>query len=65
MSLPTRYMLETVAPEQAFARRLVFANLWLFEPLVVRQLAKSGNPATIRTTTGAHHAQWRAKDNVL
>ena len=66
LSLPTRYMLETVAPEQAFARRLVFANLWLFEPLVVRQLA--GNPEThalIRTTMAPTMLSGGVKDNVL
>jgi len=48
---PTRRMLEFIGPEMAWSKRLVLANLWLFDPLVRRQLAASPlTNATIRTT---------------
>src|SRR5512132_3561902 len=36
---PTRAMFDFLAPEMSWTKKLVFANLWLFEPLVVSQLA--------------------------
>ena len=48
---PTRQMLEFLGPEMAWSKKLPLANLWLFEPLVKRQLAASYlTNATIRTT---------------
>jgi carboxypeptidase PM20D1 len=46
-----REMLEYLAPEMAFGRRVLMANLWLLAPVVVRVLsgAPSGN-ALVRTT---------------
>jgi carboxypeptidase PM20D1 len=55
-----------VGPKMPMDRRLIFANLWLFEPLVFRIL--SGTPsmnATIRTTTAPTMFHGGVKDNVL
>ena len=63
---PVRQMFETLGPEMSFFNRIVFANLWLFGPLVKSQLA--GSPRTnamIRTTTAATMIQGSAKENIL
>jgi carboxypeptidase PM20D1 len=66
LEAPTRQMLERVAPEFGFANRVVFANLWLTKPLVVRQLeATATTNAMVRTTTAATIFQAGTKDNVL
>ena len=55
-----------VGPKMPLDRRVIFANLWLFEPLVVHLL--SGTPsmnATIRTTTAPTVFRGGVKDNVL
>ncbi len=55
-----------LGPEMSFAPRLVFANLWLFKPLVVRMM--SGRPemaAMVRTTTAVTMFNAGIKDNVL
>lgn len=63
---PTRQLFERIAPELAFARRAVFANLWLTRPLVTRQLGASPTTdAMVRTTTAATVFQAGTKDNVL
>ncbi|MCP3143475.1 M20 family peptidase [Pyxidicoccus xibeiensis] len=62
----SRALFEFVGPEMPFGLRLVFANLWLFEPLVLRQL--EGQPSTnaaVRTTTAATMFEGSVKDNVL
>jgi len=51
LSGPTRQMFEFLGPEMAWAKRLPLANLWLFDPLVRKQLAASPlTNAVIRTT---------------
>ena len=51
LSGPTRRMLDFLGPEMAWAKRLPLANLWLFDPLVRKQLAASPlTNAVIRTT---------------
>lgn len=66
LSAPARLMLERVAPWQPWAKRLVFANLWLFEPLVIRELAgKPDTNALIRTTMAPTMLSAGVKDNVL
>lgn len=63
---PVQELFETLAPEMPFGQRLVMANLWLFEPLVVRQLGgESGANALIRTTTAPTMLEGSPKDNVL
>ena len=66
LGMPVRQMLEQVAPWQPFAKRMVFANLWLFEPLVLQQLAsKPETNALIRTTQAPTMLNAGVKDNVL
>lgn len=63
---PVEELFATVAPRMGFDRRLVLANLWLFEPLVVRQLAASpGTDALVRTTLAPTMLSGSVKDNVL
>ncbi|MDX2168410.1 MAG: M20 family peptidase [Deltaproteobacteria bacterium] len=57
---------EYLGPEMAFPLRVVFANLWLFGPLVERQLAASPQTnAAIRTTTAPTIFQGGVKENQL
>lgn len=63
---PVRELLTTVAAEMDFDRRMVLANLWLFEPLVLRELSSQpGTDALIRTTTAPTMLSASLKDNVL
>jgi carboxypeptidase PM20D1 len=50
---PTVEMLRALAPVQPFGRRLALANLWLFRPLVARQLLASPQMAPLVHTTTA------------
>ncbi|QIP14346.1 M20/M25/M40 family metallo-hydrolase [Spirosoma aureum] len=60
------HLLDYLASEVSFGQRIVFANQWLFAPLIEKTLAqtKSGN-ASIRTTTAPTIFRAGAKDNVL
>jgi carboxypeptidase PM20D1 len=59
-------MFERVGPVMPFAGRLVFANLWLFRPLVVRQLAAAPTMnAMVRTTTAVTILEGGIGENVL
>jgi len=55
-----------MGPELPLRQRLVFANLWLFGPLVERQMAlRPQTNAAIRTTTAPTIVQGGVKENVL
>ncbi len=57
---------ETLGPEANFAMKLVFANLWLLEPVLVSQLeAKPSTNASVRTTTAVTIFRAGVQDNVL
>lgn len=59
-------MFDYVGPEMTLGMRIVFANRWLFRPLVTRQLsATPGTNAAIRTTTAVTMIRGGIKDNVL
>lgn len=59
-------MFEHVGPEMPFTRRVVLSNLWLFAPLVERQLeAAPATNAMLRTTTAPTIFESGVKDNVL
>ena len=61
-----REMLLRVAPEMPFTMRFPLANLWAFQPVIVRALL--GNPRTaamLRTTTAATMVSGSPKENVL
>jgi carboxypeptidase PM20D1 len=59
-------MLSTLAPEMHGLNRVALSNLWLFEPLIRRQLTQipSAN-ALLRTTTAITVIRGGNKDNVL
>lgn len=62
----TRQMLTVLAPQMPFLKRAVIANLWLFEPLLVRQMIqKPRTAAYLRTTIAPTVFQAGTKDNVL
>jgi carboxypeptidase PM20D1 len=63
---PTRQMFDHIGREYPGLQRVLFANLWLTRPMVIRTLQK--NPATnamVRTTTAATIFQAGSKDNIL
>lgn len=61
-----REMFETIAPEMSGFQRVALSNLWLFGPLVQKQLeAKASTNAMLRTTTALTMAHAGNKDNVL
>jgi carboxypeptidase PM20D1 len=61
-----RVLLETIAPHMSFGKRLVMSNLWLFEGVVVDQMAQTpATNASIRTTTAPTMLEAGVKDNVL
>jgi carboxypeptidase PM20D1 len=61
-----RQMLETLAPEMPLAQRLLFANLWLFGPLVRGELDKQpSGRASLRTTQAPTTLRAGDKENVL
>ena len=62
----TAMLFDHAGPEMPFGMRLVFANRWLFGPLLERRLAASpATDAALRTTTAATVFQAGTKDNVL
>ena len=55
-----------VGPAMPFSRKVLFANLWLFEPLLVRILSATPSlNATLRTTTAITMVDGGVKENVL
>ena len=61
-----RQTFETLAPEMSGASRVFLSNLWLFKPLVERQLAKgAATSASLRTTTALTVVQAGNVENVL
>jgi carboxypeptidase PM20D1 len=63
---PARLMFDHLAPEMPLGQRVIFANLWLFRPVVERLLAASPQTAAmIRTTTASTIIDGGVKANVL
>lgn len=61
-----REMFETIAPEMNGFGRVALSNLWLFGPVVQKQLeAKASTNAMLRTTTALTMTSAGNKDNVL
>jgi carboxypeptidase PM20D1 len=62
----TLAMFNAIGPSMPFSRRLVFANLWLFKPVLARLMAmdRTSN-AMVRTTTAATMISGGIKDNVV
>jgi carboxypeptidase PM20D1 len=63
---PTRQMFEFLGAEMAWDKKLALANLWLFEPLVTKQLTASPlTNAILRTTLAPTIFNAGVKENVL
>jgi carboxypeptidase PM20D1 len=63
---PARETFEFLGPEMAWSKKLVLANLWLFEPLLKKQLSQSPlTNALIRTTAAPTMIHAGVKENVL
>jgi carboxypeptidase PM20D1 len=66
LSTVTGQGLAFIAPEMPLGRRIVLSNLWLFGPLVERQMARSPQTnAAIRTTTAPTIFEAGVKENIL
>lgn len=66
MSGPTAALFEYLGPEMKFPNNMVFANMWLFGPVVKGKLSASpATNATIRTTMAPTMFQGSTKENVL
>lgn len=66
LAAPVDVMLERAAPAMGLVNRVVIANRWLFEPLLLRLLAAQPvSNALIRTTTAPTMLRAGVKDNVL
>ncbi len=65
-SAPVRLMLDYFTSEASYPEKLVFANFWLFEPLLKRQfLRRAESAALLRTTSVATIFQAGVKSNVI
>jgi carboxypeptidase PM20D1 len=61
-----RYMFDYVGREMSFPNKIIFANLWLTEGLLTRQLQKANTTnAMIRTTMAPTMLEGSNRDNVL
>jgi carboxypeptidase PM20D1 len=66
LSGPCAGLFEHLGPEMRLPYRLLFANRWLFERVIVGQLEKSPTTnAIVRTTAAATIIEGGVKDNVL
>lgn len=63
----TKVMFRQLGPHASFGLRLVFANLWLFEPLLLRVFGNGGGElnAICRTTTAVTMLEGSQAANVL
>ena len=59
-------LFNAVGPQMPFTRRILFANRWLFDPVLERVLAgQETTDAMLRTTTAVTMLEGSPKDNVL
>ena len=66
LSEATLAMFDAIGPSMPYAARLVMANRWLFERMLLTQLAKApASNAMIRTTTAPTMLSAGVKDNVV
>jgi carboxypeptidase PM20D1 len=62
----TTALFDAVSPEMPFGMRLLFANRWLFAPVIEWQLSRNPSTnATIRTTTAVTIMDGGTRENVL
>lgn len=60
------YLFQYIGPEMSFGQRIVFANQWLFAPLIKNILSQTAaGDATQRTTTAPTIVRAGEKENVL
>jgi len=63
---PPRKLIEALAPEMPFSKRVAASNLWLLEPVVLSIMSREpAQNASIRTTMAPTIIQGGVKDNVL
>jgi carboxypeptidase PM20D1 len=63
---PVRNQLAYLGAEQGWLKRVLFANLWLFAPLVISQMEKTPSTnAMLRTTIAPTMLEGSIKENVL
>ncbi len=66
MNGPAADLFEYAGPEMSFPYKMIFANMWLFGPVIESELASSpGTNAAIRTTTAPTMFEGSLADNVL
>jgi carboxypeptidase PM20D1 len=66
MRPPVSDMLAALAPDESFAKKLVFANDWLFGPLTAERIASSPTGAAmLHTTIAPTMLEGSPKDNIL
>lgn len=66
MTGPASGLFEYLGPEMGFPYNMLFANMWLFGPVIEGQLAASNaTNAAIRTSTAPTMFQGSSQDNVL
>ena len=66
MTKPVAGMLDALAPHMPLIQRMVVANRWLLEPILLSRLEKSlATNAAIRTTTAITQIEGGIKPNVL
>ncbi len=63
---PAAALFDYLGPHMPLLQKMVFANMWLFAPVVKKQLAaKPVTDASIRTTTAPTMFQGSPQDNIL
>lgn len=63
---PAQMLFESVSSDMGFGNRLVFANLWLFSPIVKSIMeSKAQTNASVRTTLAATMFRGSNKNNIL
>ncbi len=66
ISAPVRLMFDYLAPEARYPEKLIFTNLWIFEPFLKHQLLRRPESAALlRTTSVATIFQAGVKENVI
>lgn len=62
----TKSLFDSVSPHMPFKQRMVFANMWLFKPVVMGILSKgNATNATLRSTFAVTIVNGGLKDNIL
>ena len=66
ISQPLQQFLEYIGPEMPFIEKMIFANTWLFKPLLINIYEGSaGGNASVRTTTALTIFQSGIKENIM